>query len=95
MPTPRCWCLVAVLPNNKLMVVGAQTGSQDTNKVATAHYKNEQTVTALFNYIHLFCRTASFGIVRLGLPHLIDFYVFFCFFAVFDCVCLTPLKWCV
>ena len=24
MPTPRCWCLVAVLPGNKLMVVGGE-----------------------------------------------------------------------
>jgi len=42
MPTRRSWCLATVLPGNKLMVVGAQTGSQDTNKVeiATAHYEN-------------------------------------------------------
>ena len=40
MPTPRSWCLVTVLPGNRLMVVGAQTGTQHTKKVEIAHYEN-------------------------------------------------------
>ena len=38
MPTPRCWCLVAVLPGNKLMVVGGKTDNGDTDivEIATA-----------------------------------------------------------
>ena len=27
MPTPRCWCLVAVFPDNELMVVGGENSS--------------------------------------------------------------------
>ena len=33
MPTPRHWCLVAVLPGNKLMVVGGKTDDRFTDKV--------------------------------------------------------------
>ena len=33
MPTPRSWCLVAVLPGNKLMVVGGETYTGDTHEV--------------------------------------------------------------
>ena len=36
MPTPRCWCLVAVLSGNKLMVVGGETDNVDTDKVEIA-----------------------------------------------------------
>ena len=36
MPTHRCWCLVAVLPGNKLMVVGGETDNVDTDKVEIA-----------------------------------------------------------
>ena len=37
MPTPRYWCLVAVLPGNKLMVVGGQKNNgQYTDKVEIA-----------------------------------------------------------
>ena len=36
MPTPRCWCLVTVLPGNKLMVVGGKTDNGDTDKVEIA-----------------------------------------------------------
>ena len=36
MPTPRCWCLVAVLPSHKLMVVGGETDNVDTDKVEIA-----------------------------------------------------------
>ena len=36
MPTRRCWCLVAVLPGNKLMVVGGETDNVDTDKVEIA-----------------------------------------------------------
>ena len=36
MPTPRCWCLVAVLPGNKLMVVGGKTVIGDTDEVEIA-----------------------------------------------------------
>ena len=39
MPTPRCWCLVAVLPGNKLMVVGGETN--------TNAYTNEVEITTL------------------------------------------------
>ena len=38
MPTPRCWCLVAVLPHNELMVVGGWTGTSETNIVETAQF---------------------------------------------------------
>ena len=36
MPTPRSWCLVAVLPGNKLMVVGGETYTGDTQEVHIA-----------------------------------------------------------
>ena len=36
MPTPRSWCLVAVLPSNRLMVVGGETDNVDTDKVEIA-----------------------------------------------------------
>ena len=39
MPTPRRWCLVAVLPGNKLMVVGGETN--------TNAYTNEVEITTL------------------------------------------------
>ena len=33
MSTPRNLCLVAVLPSNKLIVVGGMTGTGDTDKI--------------------------------------------------------------
>ena len=39
MPTPKSWCLVAVLPDNKLMVVGGETYTGDTQEV---HIASEQ-----------------------------------------------------
>ena len=36
MPTPRSWCLVAVLPSNRLMVVGGETDNVDKDKVEIA-----------------------------------------------------------
>ena len=36
MPTPRNLCLVAVLPGNKLMVMGGMTATGDTDKVEIA-----------------------------------------------------------
>ena len=38
MPTPRYQCLVAVLPHNKLMVVGGWTGTKETDIVETAKF---------------------------------------------------------
>ena len=38
MPTPRCWCLVTVLPGNKLMVIGGRTGTRETDIVETAQF---------------------------------------------------------
>ena len=38
MPTPRCWCLVTVLPGNKLMVMGGRTGTRETDIVETAQF---------------------------------------------------------
>ena len=35
-PTPRRWCLVTVLPGNKLMVVGGETYTGDTREVDIA-----------------------------------------------------------
>ena len=36
MPTPRYHCMVTVLPGDKLMVVGGQTATRDTDKVEIA-----------------------------------------------------------
>ena len=36
MSTPRNLCLEAVLPSNKLIVVGGMTGTGDTDKVEIA-----------------------------------------------------------
>ena len=36
MPTPRNLCLVAVLPGNKLIVMGGMNGNGDTDKVEIA-----------------------------------------------------------
>ena len=36
MPTPLCWCLVAVLPGNKLMVVGGENSTGYTDEVEVA-----------------------------------------------------------
>ena len=38
MPTARCHCLVAVLPNNELMVVGGNHGNEELNKVEIANF---------------------------------------------------------
>ena len=36
MPHPRCRCLVTVLPGNKMMVVGGQINTGDTDKIEIA-----------------------------------------------------------
>ena len=38
MTTPRCWCLVTVLPHNELMVMGGWTGTRESDIVETAQF---------------------------------------------------------